>query len=118
MLTSIQIALLIFILFAISRVLLRSREKIISSRSALFWSAIWLVAMIGILAPATTTKLASFVGVGRGVDVIVYVSLTLLFYLVFRIYVMIEDLRREITYVVRQIALKSSSKRIRKKTKK
>ncbi len=122
MLTTIQIVLLAFIIFAISRVILRVKEKVLSTQSALFWLLIWLAALIGILLPATTTRIAGIFGVGRGVDVIVYISLALLFYLVFRIYVMIEDIRHEITILVRQIALQksspSSSKDHRKKAKK
>ena len=119
MLTSIQLVLLAFILFAISRVFLRVKEKILSTRAAFFWMVIWIAALVGILLPATTTRIASFFGVGRGVDVIVYVSLALLFYLVFRIYVMIEDIRHEITFLVREIALKNSTnKSPRRKSKK
>jgi len=110
MLTTIQIVLLIFIIFAISRVYLRSREKIFSTKTAIFWYLIWLAGLVGVLLPKTTTKLAGLFGVGRGVDVIVYIALALLFYLVFRIYVMIEDLRHEITYLVREIALQKSQK--------
>ncbi|KKQ78889.1 MAG: hypothetical protein UT01_C0057G0002 [Candidatus Daviesbacteria bacterium GW2011_GWA1_38_7] len=109
MLTTIQIVLLVFILFAISRVLLRIKEKVISTQVGFFWFLIWLAAFVGVILPGTTTKLASYFGVGRGVDVIVYLSLALLFYLVFRIYVMIEDLRHEITYLIRQLALQNSS---------
>src|SRR3989344_5790089 len=122
MLTSIQIVLLIFILFALSRVMLRLREKILSTPAAFFWIIVWIAALVGILLPATTSKIAQFFGVGRGVDVIIYISLALLFYLVFRIYVMIEDLRHEITEIVRHIALqrtiKSSRKNRSKKIKK
>src|SRR3990167_10555001 len=110
MLTTIQIALLIFILFAISRVYLRAKEQIFSTKTAIFWYVIWLAGLVGVLLPKTTTKLAGFFGVGRGVDVIVYIALALLFYLVFRIYVMIEDLRHEITYIIREVALSGSSK--------
>src|SRR3989344_4723253 len=109
MLTSIQIVLLLFIVFALSRVILRLREKIISTQAAFFWSILWLGAFAGILAPQTTTRIAGYFGVGRGVDVIVYMSLALLFYLIFRTYVMIEDLRHEITYLIRQLALQNSS---------
>ena len=62
------------------------------------------------------TRIAEFFGVGRGVDIIVYISLALLFYLVFRIYVMIEDLRHQMTDIIREIALSGSSK-IRKNRK-
>lgn len=110
MLSPLQIVLLIFITFALSRAVLRLRERVIPLRTAVFWSVLWIGAFAGILAPQTTTRLASYFGVGRGVDVIVYLSLALLFYLVFRIYVMIEDLRHEITDIIRTIALQKSSK--------
>src|SRR3989344_7922152 len=110
MLTPLQILLTIFVLFAITRVFLRAREKVISAKTAFFWTLIWLAAAIGILLPATTTRLASFFGVGRGVDVIVYVSLALIFYLIYRTYVMIEDLRHEISELVRKIALLNNHK--------
>lgn len=119
MLTTIQILLLAFILFALSRVILRSRERVISAQATIFWVLIWLAALIGTLMPQTTTSLAAVFGVGRGVDVIVYISLALLFYIVFRMFVLIEDLRHEITSLIRQIALQNSSKKpSQKKSKK
>src|SRR3989344_1221668 len=111
MLTTIQIVLLIFILFAISRVYLRAKEQLFSTKTAIFWYIIWIAGLIGVLLPKTTSKLAGLFGVGRGVDVIVYIALALLFYLVFRIYVMIEDIRHEITSLVREIAFQRSQKR-------
>lgn len=114
MLTPIQIVLLIFTLFAISRVYLRAKEKVLTPRTSIFWFLIWLVASTGIILPKTTSNLAQIFGVGRGVDVIVYLSLVLLFYLIFRIYVMIEDVRHEITFLIRQIALSKIPKRNRR----
>lgn len=118
MLTTIQIVLVLFSLFALTRVYLRYKEGVISTKTAFFWILIWFAALIGILLPKTTTKIASIFGVGRGVDVIVYISLVLLFYLVFRIYVMIQDIRHEITSVIRKIALRETSKPSSRKSKK
>lgn len=110
MLTTIQIVLVLFSIFALTRVYLRFQEKVIPAKTAFFWILIWVAALVGILLPKTTTKIASIFGVGRGVDVIVYISLALLFYLVFRIYVMIQDIRHEITTIIRKIALRDASK--------
>ena len=110
MFTAIQIFLLAVVIFAISRVYLRLKEGVITTRMAFFWFLIGIAALFAITLPATTTKIAEFFGVGRGVDIIVYISLALLFYLVFRIYVMIEDLRHQITYIIREVALSGSSK--------
>lgn len=110
-LSALQIVLLIIIFFALSRVLLRVRGKNISMKMGLFWTLLWVLAAVGVLLPATTSVVARAVGVGRGADIVIYVSLLLLFYLTFRIYVMIEDLRRDITSVVRQLAIKNPIKR-------
>lgn len=118
MFTTIQILLLAFVIFALSRVYLRAKEKVLSPKAAMFWLFVWIAALIGISLPQTTTRLAEFFGVGRGVDVIVYVSLVLLLYLIFRVFVMIEDLRHEITFLVRQIALQNSSTSKKKRIKK
>lgn len=108
MLTTIQIILLVFITFFLSRVYLRSKEKVIPVKTAFFWTLIWVFALVGIILPATTSKIASFFGVGRGVDVILYLGMSVLFYLVFRIYVMIEDLRRELTKIVRNVGIQNA----------
>lgn len=110
MLASLQVFLLIFIVFALSRVVLRLREKVISAQTALFWSFIWISAFAGILSPKITTKIAEFFGVGRGVDIMVYISIAVLFYLVFRVFVMVEDLRHEISELIRVVALKKTSR--------
>lgn len=118
MLTTIQIVLVLFSFFALTRVYLRLREKVISPKTAFFWILIWIAALIGTLLPKTTTQIASIFGVGRGVDVIVYISLVLLFYLVFRIYVMIQDIRHEITSVIRKVALRDAPRSSSRKNKK
>jgi hypothetical protein len=111
MITSVQALLIAFIIFAISRVFLRFREEKISTGIFLFWSLVWISAVFIVISPPITSRLASYFGIGRGADFIVYISVALLFYLVFRIYVIIEDMRHEITDLVRHIALQKSPKK-------
>lgn len=102
----IQAILVVFLLFALSRVFLRYRSRQIKTTEFGFWSLLFTTAVAVILYPSETTRLANSLGIGRGVDLIVYSSIITLFYLVFRIYVMMEDIRHEITQLVRTIALK------------
>ena len=102
----VQIVLTIFLFFALSRVVLRFRGGQIKFTEFGFWGFLFTTAIIVILFPSETTKLANNLGIGRGVDLVVYASIVTLFYLVFRIYVMMEDIRHEITELVRKIALK------------
>ena len=101
----IQIILIIFFLFALSRVYLRFKGGQIRAMEFVFWSVVFSVAIAGVALPEEISKLAAILGVGRGVDLIIYASIAVLFYLVFRLYVFIEDVRHEITEVVRKIAL-------------
>ena len=106
----IQILLLIFLFFAFSRVVLRYKEGTIPLGMFLFWTAIWLMATASIIEPEFTTYLARQAGIGRGADVVIYSALIVAFYLIFRLSVAIENLRQEITKVIREIALKDVKK--------
>lgn len=110
----IQIILLIFLAFAISRVFLRFKDGILSFGTFLFWLAIFTLAVIAVIDPSFTTYIASRIGIERGTDVVIYLSLALLFYLVFRTNIFIENLREEITRLSREIALKTSKKKKKK----
>lgn len=106
LLLPVQIILLFFILFALSRAYLRFKEGKLKLGEFLFWLGLWLLAIFSIFNPAFTNYLAKLLGIGRGADVLIYISIALLFYLIFRINVMLENLREEISRVVREIALK------------
>lgn len=96
----------LFSIFAISRVYLRFKERKISSLAFIFWIGVWFAGVIAILDPEATTKFARLVGIGRGVDAILYASIIIIFYLIFRIYIKIEDTERNITELARKMSLK------------
>jgi len=107
-----QILMTIFVLFAASRVVLRFKEGKISLVAMVAWVFLWIAVEIVIWIPEATTSIARILGIGRGADLIIYGSVVVLFYLVFRIYVKLEDIERQITTLVRKIALeKQKSKR-------
>ena len=107
--TAIQILILIFVSFAASRVILRFRGKELTLPAFLFWVAIWFGLILVTIFPQWASILAKFFGVGRGADLLVYLSVILLFYLIFRIYVRFENLERDLTKLVRQLALREKS---------
>lgn len=102
----IQIGFVLFILFAASRAILRFKGGSIHFGALLFWILVWTVATIVVFSPEQTTEVARILGIGRGVDVVVYSSIALLFYLVFRLHVYLEDIRTEISRLIRELALK------------
>lgn len=110
----IQILLIVFLLFAFTRVIFRYRDGSIPLGMFLFWTGIWILASVGIIKPDFTTFVAQKVGIGRGADAVIYVSLIILFYLLFRLSVAVESLRHEITKTIREIALSENSAKSKK----
>jgi len=106
----IQIILVIFSLFVLAKVSLRFRERKISLKEFIFWIVFWLAVMLVVILPETTTLAANLVGVGRGSDLAVYLSVVVLFYLVFRIFVKLDNIDAAITKVVRKEALEEVEK--------
>lgn len=101
----IQFILSLFLLFAISRVVLQVKSGKLTSGSFLFWSGLFVFALVGVLEPEITSYVARWIGIGRGADIVIYISIALLFYLIFRLSIAIEDIKREITQVVRRVTL-------------
>lgn len=111
----VQIILSIFLVFAVSRVLLQMRERRLRLKSFVFWSGVFIAAILGVIKPAITTSIARFFGIGRGADVVLYFSIVVLFYLIFRLTIAVEEIRGEITKIVRELAL-SDEKPPKKRT--
>lgn len=105
-LVALQIIAILFVVFAWSRALLRFKDHKISLTEFVFWSVIWATAIVALALPKTAELISYRLGVERPVDLAVFVSILLLFYLVFRLYVKHEQQTQEITKLVREIALK------------
>jgi len=58
-----------------------------------------------IIFPDATSFVAHLLGIGRGADLIIYMSLLITFYLIFRIHLTLARFEQEITEIVRAIAL-------------
>lgn len=107
----LQVVVVLFALFAWSRALLRLRDKKISIGEFVFWSVLWAGVIITSLSPQTADAFSAFFGIERPIDLAVYLSIILIFYLVFRLYVRSEQQQQEITGLVRALALQQPKKK-------
>jgi hypothetical protein len=105
MVSPIQVLLTIFLLFALSRVYLRAKGGELHFGEFLFWGGIFVFALIGVIEPQFTNYAARILGIGRGADVVMYAAIALVFYLIFRTNVYIENLKHDITLLNRKMAL-------------
>ncbi len=111
MIEPIQVILILFVLFALSRAWLQFQEGRIKKIELMGWIILWLIAIVVIALPNTAGYLSNELGIGRPVDLIVYVAIVLLFYLNFRIYIALDGVEQKITKVVREVATKNEKKK-------
>ena len=86
-----------------------------NSRLGLFWFFFWLAIWSGVgiivFFPQVTVLLAKVLGIQRGVDSIIYLSVVTTFYLIFRLYLKISRLNQRISKLVQEDALKKNDKK-------
>lgn len=102
----IQIIAILFAIFAFSRVVLRLRDKSLTSKEFFFWGILWILLVLVAIAPSISIYIAKFLGITSGTGLLVYISIMLIFYLIFRIYVKMENLEQDMTKIVREISIK------------
>jgi len=107
----IQVIIIIFALFALSRVFLRFKDNKLSKNEFMFWVLVWLAVIITAIIPSIISALSQKFGIGRGMDLLVYISILVLFYLIFRLYVKTERIEKEITVIVRKTAMNTPRKK-------
>jgi len=111
MLQPIQIIMAIVAIYGIVRAVFNFHKRKLSPKGFLFWIIVWVAVGIIAFVPGIINLLSKPVGVGRGVDFLVYISIIVLFYLVFKAFVKIESVEQDITELVRKISLEKTSKK-------
>lgn len=107
----LQIIVIIFSLFALSRLILRKNERSVPLGEFIFWFIIWTGAVLIALFPSYINAAAENAGVSNTIDLILMVTTLTLFYLQFRLYVKVEQQGQETTRLVREIALQKKKEK-------
>ncbi len=101
----IQIIATIIILIIFYQLIKKFIKDKASLTKIIFWILFWGISLIIIWLPKETIdNIGGIFGVGRGIDVLVYLSIILLFYSNFKQTEKIDKLEKEITKLVREIA--------------
>jgi len=105
MLEPIQIIIIIFALFALSRTYFRLQDNKISKGEFTLWTFVWISAVIVAFIPQVIITLSDFFGLGRGLDLAILTSIILLLYLIFKAFVKIEELEQELTDLTTKLTI-------------
>lgn len=104
----LQIIVTLFIVAILYKLFRQRQSGKMSILGFVVWFLLWLVVLIVFWQPETTTYLANWLGIGRGADLAVYLSILVIFYLLFRIFVRLNKTDAAITKIVRKDAIKNA----------
>lgn len=85
--------------------ILRFRDGKLSLGMLTLWGGVWIIIILVSLYPDATSQLALATGIGRGLDVILILGLIGCYYLLFRMFNMMENLEEQMNYLIRELAL-------------
>ena len=100
----IQYVATIIIALIILQLISKFKKDRVSWPRTLIWILFWCIGLFVVWFPVTIAKIAQVSGVGRGVDIIIYISIILLFYLLSNQNTKIDELNKQITKLTREIA--------------
>lgn len=105
----IQLLLLSILAATVCLTWYRASKQAIRPFEAVGWTVLWLGAAVLISLPGIASFFADLVGVGRGVDLVVYLSVFVLFLLVFHLHLVHDRIEKSLTELVRHETLRSLS---------
>lgn len=88
--------------------LVGAARQTISRRIALLWCLVWGAMIVAVLDPSRLTRLARFVGIGRGADLLLYIAVVVMLVGFVMIYARLHRLRRDVTLLVRELAVRGA----------
>jgi len=106
----IKIIFTLFAVFAWSRAVIRFYTKDLNLKELFFWSLLWALMIVLVFVPGKTNFLAKMLGMERGNDAMFFLGIVALFYASYRLYVKSNEQEKEITRLVRALALKNIRK--------
>jgi hypothetical protein len=91
-------------LITLSAAMRGARKRVVA-----FWMAVWAVGAASIIWPHATAVIAHRLGIGRGADLLLYVSVLVMFVAFFYVYTRFRRLDRQITLLVRRLAIQNAA---------
>ncbi len=108
--TTFQIVTLpIFAVMILVTAVAMGRRRL-APRLGVVWIALWVAASIGIADPNILVRIAHFLGIGRGVDLVLYVSILAFFIAFFVVYLRFRRLDEQMTEIVRHLAIRDAER--------
>lgn len=106
-----QVIAILVILFFLIRLIYQRIKGQILFLEFLAWLFFWLIAALAVIFLKQIDAFVLSLGFsGSGIDIMLYLGFVFLIYLVFKLRIKLEKMERNITQLVREIALKNNNK--------
>ncbi len=101
-----QVLALIVIAFFLARLFWQKQRKELGANEFIFWLFFWFLAAIAIVSLKWIDRLVASLGFsGSGIEILFYVGVVISFYLIFRLRLKLERIERNLTEIVRHLAI-------------
>ena len=104
--SGIQLVLLTGVAFICLYFVIQLKKKLLD---LILLMVLIAAAVVFILWPDITTRLAQKLGVGRGADLVFYVSILIFWFVVLKLYARIRHLEKSFTRIIREDAIKNAA---------
>ena len=76
-----------------------------SLSSFIVWTILWIFIFVFSIVPDASSIFARFFGISRGLDFIIILAFAILFYIIGKLYFIIEDMQNDMNKIVKEVAL-------------
>ncbi len=102
-----QVIALIIILIFLARLFWQKQKNDISVNEFLFWLIFWVLSALVIIFIKWIDQFVANLGFsGRGIEILFYLGVLLLFYLIFKLRLKMEKIEKDITKIVRELTFR------------
>ncbi len=105
-----QLFLSVVVLWILIQTLARTFRERLPFFFNFAWFCFWILTLLVINNTELTSKVANSIGIGRGADLIIYLSIIGLFFMLYRLYLQQLAADRAITRLIRRMAIDSAKK--------
>ena len=108
--TTFQIVTLPLIAAMVLATAIQIGRRRLAARFGVAWIALWIAAAAGIADPDVLVRIAHFLGIGRGADLVLYLSILFMFAAFFVVYLRFRRIDEQMTKIVRHLAIRDAER--------
>jgi small membrane protein len=106
--TTFQVVTLPLLAVVVLVIAIQTARRRLTARVGFAWIALWVAAAVSIADPDLLVRAAHFLGIGRGADLVLYLSVIFSFAAFFVTYLRFRRVDEQLTKLVRHIAIRDA----------